>query len=721
MKKIWLVMCILLLVPAAIAAVILSTQLKVVSQIENENVEVLSNKTWKIYFSRKLDQKTVNSQTVSVINDQGEKQDIDINLSDDQKSIIVKPPESGYKARTGSYKLLLTEDIQSVNGRRLASQKEQLFSVELTLPKAESVAQINDHFLTLLGDKGRSKGFGLYSDASSAEDSSMESSGEGGQYSETNIQVEGVDEADSVKTDGQYIYRATDGEVQIVSAHPVHEMEVMSVLKFTHDFSPHSLFLHENQLVVLGHSYTENKKGTENKVQDISFPAYYQSVKAIVYDIENKKQPKVIREVEVEGSLTAARMKEGKVFMVTSQYPDIWMLEEKPDMDLRPIFKDTAKAESFERVDLKNINYIPESKDQNFTNIAVFDLNQNTKEAVISSFIGSGDNMYMSKDYLYIASADYSLMPLREESFEDFSPDTTIYKFKFEGLKAVMMASAEINGTILNQFSMDEHDGYFRIATTKGNTFNDSTPSANNLYILDENLNETGNLEDLARGERIYSARFMGDKIYIVTFKETDPLFVIDSSNPRSPKVLGELKIPGFSNYLHPYDENHLIGFGYDTRVEAGKNGSDPLVFTEGIKISLFDVSDMKNPKEKFTEIIGGRGTYSPLNYDHKALLFDKNKDIFAFPITVYENMKDNQYDSKFTFQGAYIYGIDVEKGFTIKEMVTHQDQDAIYEEWEDTIDRLVYINNVIYALSPNAISAYDMDSYRRINFVEIN
>ncbi len=717
-------MILLLLIPAAISAVIMGTQLKVVSQIDTVDAKVLSNKTWKIYFSQKLDHHTVNAQTVYVVNDEGEKQNVTLDLSDDQKAIFIRPPETGYEARAGSYKLLLSDDIQSVHGRSLTAQREQSFSVELTLPKAESVAQINDHFLSLLSSNRRSNKFELFSSSESVEESSMDNSGAaegGGQHSETNIQVEGVDEADAVKTDGQYIYRAANGEVQIVSAYPANKMEVMSVLKFNQEFSPESLFLHEQQLVVIGHSYTENRKSVEGYVQDTSFPAYYQGVKAIVFDIENKKDPKVIREIEVEGYLTAARMKEGKVFMLANQYPDIWILEENPEADLRPMFKDTVKSDSFERVDVKNISYIPASKDQNFTNIAVFDLNQKNKEAVLSTFIGSGDNIYMSKDYLYMASNDFSLMPLRQNSIDDFSPDTTIYKFKFEDLKTVMMASAEINGTILNQFSMDEHEGYFRIATTKGSTFNDDRPSANNLYILDENLHEVGNVEDLARGERIYSARFMGDKIYIVTFKETDPLFVIDSSDPQSPKVLGELKIPGFSNYLHPYDENHLIGFGYDTRVEAGKNGSEPLVFTEGIKMSLFDVTDMKNPKEKFTEIIGGRGTYSPLNDDHKALLFNKKKDIFAFPITVYENRKDKQYDSKYTFQGAYVYGVDLENGFTIKGKMTHQDNDAIYEEWEDTIDRLVYINNTIYALSPEAISAYDMDTYRKINVMDIN
>ena len=217
--------------------------------------------------------------------------------------------------------------------------------------------------------------------------------------------------------------------------------------------------------------------------------------------------------------------------------------------------------------------------------------------------------------------------------------NSELFKFTLNKTNVTFQSSATLKGHLLNQFSMDEHKGYFRVVTTEGNTWDDKKPSENNLFILDENLNTTGSVEGLAKGERIYSARFMGDKAYMVTFRETDPLFVIDVANPAAPKVLGELKIPGFSNYLHPLDDNHLIGFGYETVAEKNPQGGEPLILTMGMKISLFDVTDFHNPKEKDTEIIGGRGTYSQIQYDHKALFQHEERNLYGFPISIYDEI----------------------------------------------------------------------------------
>lgn len=187
---------------------------------------------------------------------------------------------------------------------------------------------------------------------------------------------------------------------------------------------------------------------------------------------------------------------------------------------------------------------------------------------------------------------------------------------------------------------MDEHDGYFRTVTTTGDLWDERNPSENNLFILDEDMKLVGSITGLAKEERIYSARFMGDKAYMVTFRETDPLFVIDVANPTKPQVLGELKIPGFSNYLHPLGESHLIGFGYETSSVVPVGSKEPIIQTEGIKISLFDVSDFGNPKEVDTEVIGGQGTYSPLVYDHHALFEHSEKNLFGFPVIIYEKRK---------------------------------------------------------------------------------
>ncbi|CAK4820236.1 unnamed protein product, partial [Aphanomyces euteiches] len=188
---------------------------------------------------------------------------------------------------------------------------------------------------------------------------------------------------------------------------------------------------------------------------------------------------------------------------------------------------------------------------------------------------------------------------------------------------------------------MDEYGGYFRIATTTGEAWrNDEQTTKNNVYVLNEALEITGKLENLAPGERIYSTRFMGNRAYIVTFKQVDPLFVIDLTHPQAPKVLGSLKIPGFSDYLHPYDENHIIGFGKDTVEMSNGNGGiagvgSTTAFYQGMKIALFDVTDVSHPIEMFKESIGDRGTDSELLHNPKALLFNKEKGLLAFPVTL--------------------------------------------------------------------------------------
>lgn len=269
---------------------------------------------------------------------------------------------------------------------------------------------------------------------------------------------------------------------------------------------------------------------------------------------------------------------------------------------------------------------------------------------------------------------------------------------------------------------MDEYNENFRVVTTKGVAWDERIPSSNSLYILDKDLKKIGQLEDLARGERIYSARFMNDRIYMVTFKETDPLFVIDGSNPEKPSVLGELKIPGFSNYLHPLDENHLIGFGHDTKITGGKGaGSQPVITTDGVKISLFDVSNTNKPVEKDTEIIGGRGTYTPLNHDHKALFIHKKKNLYGFPISIYKNKEGSQFESNFDYQGALVYKITAQNGIELQSQFTHQTENAIYEEWEDTIERLIYIGDHIYSISPKKVDAYHIDGFKKAGELELN
>lgn len=594
------------------------------------------------------------------------------------------------------------------------------------LPVIENKGQLNKYFYQIIKEEKQNQKFFTFTKEDKAmEESSMDNSASdtsskasGQEVSSTNVQVQGIDEADIVKTDGEYIYQVVDGRVNIISAKSAGKMEHVASIQFQKTFSPSQLFLDKEKLLIIGYSYSYETETAEKKIAtDSLYAPMNEMTMALVYDVKDPTKPTLEREISLEGYLSSARKIGSKVYLIANHFPQYWLLEDDDGVDLRPRYSDSVNKEEETSVSYDEIQYIPGSKEANYTTIAAFDLAEPTQEAKITTYLGSGGQLYMSKENLYLALTNWRSADEREEAF---TPKTMIYKFGVNQLDVTFQGSTEVVGTILNQFSMDEHNGYFRVATTEGDSWDESKPSKNHLIVFDKNLKQVGTLSDLAKGERIYSARFLGDRIYIVTFKETDPLFVIDASEPSNPTILGELKIPGFSNYLHPYDENHIIGFGYDTKLVTMEGDKEPRVITEGVKLSLFDITDVNNPKEKFTEIIGGRGTYSPLNYDHKALLYNRENGLFAFPINVYESVKGNEYEQKFIFQGAYVYNISLDKGFSLKSKITHMKGKELYEEWDNEIQRLVYIDAQLYAISHSKISSYSLENYQFISELKL-
>ncbi len=571
-----------------------------------------------------------------------------------------------------------------------------------------------------------------------------------GDYSTTNVQVEGVDEADVVKTDGEYIYQVNNDRIVVAKAYPADEMQITGVLDFTKDnFTPQEMYLSGNLLVAIGSYYEEIdvKKRLEPQVEDRMYikPHYNQknSVKAIVCDISDKADIKQIREVEIEGNYISSRMIGSVLYMVSNNYPNIYYAFDS-DLEIpTPFYRDSKVSEDYIKIEYPQIRYFPDSVESNYMMVAAFDTKKDEK-ANIHTYLGSGENIYVSNENLYVAVTDYkydaviynnkivspqldrrAIAPVYKDNRE-----TEVYKFSLDGSKMTYLNKGSVPGLILNQFSMDENDGYFRIATTTGDVWGTGeNVSGNNLYILDDTMNICGKIEDIAKGEQIYSVRFMGDRGYIVTFKTVDPLFVIDLKDPSKPKILGALKIPGYSDYLHPYDENHIIGFGKDT-IETSGGG-----FYMGMKLALFDVSDVSNPIQKFSEVIGDRGTDSELLRNHKALLFSKEKNLLAFPVTVAEVKDKGESDlnewgvpdyGEFAFQGAYVYNLDPEKGFTLKGKITHiSDEEYIksgnyYYSSNKLVERILYINDTLYTLSKGMYKANNINDLSEKGTLEV-
>ncbi|MFX4261690.1 beta-propeller domain-containing protein [Pelotomaculum propionicicum] len=565
-------------------------------------------------------------------------------------------------------------------------------------------------------------------------------------YSRTNVQVEGVDEADIVKTDGNYIYQVNKERIVIAEAYPPEGMSVVSTLSYADKaFSPAEIYVDGTYLVVIGRTinYYPPLYKVDTRIMPEMMPPYHyqgENMKAIIYNIEDKANVRQVRELELNGSYVSSRKTGDSLYLIANK--NIYYYPGREIDEPKPMYRDSAAGGGFVEIDYPDIKCFPDFAEPSYLIVAGLKLDSPGEAASVSSYLGSGQNIYASTDNLYVAVTSYNyyrgpVVPLREaEIWPSYDTSKTkVYKFGLDDGRLTYKSSGEVPGSILNQFSMDEHNGYFRIATTRGEVWRtDGNTSKNNVYVLDSSLNITGKIEGIAPGEKIYSVRFMGDRAYMVTFKKVDPFFVLDLQDPQNPAILGKLKIPGYSDYLHPYDENHIIGFGKDT-VEMGAKewGGDSMAFYMGMKMAVFDVSDVSNPVEMFREVIGDRGTDSELLHNHKALLFSKDKNLLAFPVRVMEVRSGTdsygqpwpEYGT-FSFQGAYVYNIDLESGFSLKGRITHlagEDYLKAGNYWYDSekdVQRILYINNTLYTLSQGMIKANSMGDLTELNKLEI-
>ena len=673
---------------------------------------VLSGQVFQASFSSAIAKDALVNGDVYVKDQQGKKVEADYSITSNGKSIEITG------LNEGSYTLHVKDKLG-------ITKTDFPFHVYKELPTVQSQAELKSHFemvKKLQNIQNENFAFNETTTEQSSSEESSDAKSDGG-HSTTNSQVEGVDEADIVKTNGTHIFSLSENNIAIVNIEDPTKMKEETKIRFGPDYYPMQLFLTEETLIVLAQKNTFHispYKQSSNETERMSMPMEAMTT-LLFYDISNPAVPKLQREIGTEGHLSGARLTDSTLYYVTNVYPNYWMMQEQEDTELRPYTFDSEKGETVTPLPYKDLSILPNSKEATYSIITALDVsNPEKNEVMTKGYLGGSEQLYMSKNGLYLTTSIYEEGTANSKMlWNPGSMDTEVFKFALDKTAIQFVASNRLKGHILNQFSMDEYNGYFRAVTTKGNSWDLNEVSENNLFILDEGMNLAGSLTGLAKDERIYSARFMGDKAFMVTFKETDPLFVIDVATPTSPKVLGELKIPGFSNYLHPLDENHLIGFGYETRVDTQSGSKEPLIMTEGMKISLFDVSDLSNPKEKDTEIIGDQGTYSPIQYDHHALFEHKKNHLYGFPISIYEQKDEKEY-ADFKQDGALIYEITPEKGIERKgNLLRPEVSGQLYEEWESSIQRIVYAGDTIYTIAMKEIKSYNMDTYKQTGLVK--
>jgi len=538
-------------------------------------------------------------------------------------------------------------------------------------------------------------------------------------YSTTNIQVENVDEADITKTDGDYIYSLSGTDVILTDVRDPENLKVVSRISSSSNVAPEDLILAGNYLVVIS-SDTSTRSSSATSVR--------------IYDITSKERPALVKSFVLYEPYYTSRCIDNKLYVISSGYL------QKEDNKIKTYYTEDFATKD---IPLDHIQYLTDVSSRKQTLISMVDLRKPHEDIHLNSYLMDISNSYVSEHNIYLFDQEYeydsytppisSLFGLKgaigpfdytENHTSSSNYTTKVYKFKIlEDGSISFDAHSKVEGKTINQYSFDEKDNMLRLALQDSN--------GSRIVILDQNLKEIGRTANLAKGETMYSSRFMGDKAYFVTYQTVDPLFVVDLSDPRNPRALGELKIPGYSTYLHPYDENHIIGIGMETEENVVRNSSGKVLRTTssivGMKMALFDVSDVENPVQISSTVIGDRRTTSAILTNPKALLFSKEKELIAIPInnfaedfsissssTSYDSIINSytSYAKPYLSEGYAVYRINTTDGFMLKGVITH-DNTTTTKYWRNNSKLLrgLYIDQDLFTVSENGIKVNDLDT----------
>ncbi|NCC75872.1 MAG: hypothetical protein EOM08_05500 [Clostridia bacterium] len=569
-------------------------------------------------------------------------------------------------------------------------------------------------------------------------------------HSQTNIQVQGVDEADLVKTDGRFLYVVANNRLSIIDARDPARMQVVSSLTFAANRETDAIYLNESILEIFLDPEHDRLTVLLAGYSPIQAGRTYTTTQ--VYDITNRSAPQLVRQFSQDGNYVTSRKIGSVVTVVTNEYKYwIWpMLDETVHGELSPelAFPATASSDTgagfdarsgprsgtgqdWQTVNPDQLTILPEGDPGSQTILASIDTVAVEKQPEILAAVGVNGTVYCSTENLYLFGMR-TVWPERTQ--EDglakdeiwpgpYETHTEIYRFSLAGGRITASGQGSVPGTVIGQYSFDEYQGYLRVATTTGQAWSGrADPSENHVFVLDQDLKQVGQVTGLAEGETIRSVRFIGPLGYVVTFRTTDPLFVIDLHDPRWPKVAGELKIPGYSAYLHPYGDDRLIGIGYD----VGLDGET--AFEKGLKVSLFDIADPTRPAELSTLILGSRGSSTELSYNPRSLLFSEAKNLVAFPALLTETTTDSRLEyGQPKFQGLVVLTIANDR-IVLRGGVTHADPTGpapdedpyLVYYGDDAIRRGAFIGNTLFTISNRQIVASGFDTLARIGSVEL-
>ena len=585
------------------------------------------------------------------------------NLSSDSATSSTKGSSS---IGTSSGKLASSNTLETATDYDEVYTYLQSYQDELD---SSSVTGSTDNGIVMYSTETADSGARTDSSSSSSDSSTASARAVDTSFSDTNVRTESVGEADIVKTDGSYLYtlKANSQEISIVDIRS-DQMKVVSCISLNENFQASEFYLSDQKLFVLG-----NMQNTQ--VDSDSKTLYRGSCTRIqTYDLADINNPKSIGTVDQSGYYHTSRFKDGYLY-VFSDYYIYDTITKKDYPSYVPLVGDNLLKQS----DI----YLPtnHAADQ-YLVVSSVSASSPDKAADQKAVMSENGEVYVSENNIYIY--EYTNSSILADNLAAKN-QTILRKLSYNKGKLSGSAQGKVKGYLNDSFSIDEYDNTLRLVTTVTHNVGSSSQS-NSVYVLDADLKTIGKIEDLAKDEQVYSARFLGDTGYFVTYEQTDPLFSVDFSDPENPKILGKLKIPGFSEYLHFYSDNLLLGIGMDT----DENG-----ITNGVKISMFDIRDPSDVKEvsKYTL---DQYYYSDVFSDYRAALVDPEKNLIGFPLSG----SANQY---------VILSYDKDQGFQVQ-----MQEEVNGNSYLGT--RGVYANEKFYVINGNAIEAYRMGDYVKID-----
>jgi hypothetical protein len=569
------------------------------------------------------------------------------------------------------------------------------------------------------------------------DEAGADSGAESDPFSTTNVQEPGVDESDVVKNDGTYLYLVKNDELRIVQASPVGSLAQVGRLALP--ASVDSLYLKDDTVVALSRAWpdwgwdgpiietggTGTATAPEAQSADVSTAQAVSSEPVLTFDggqttvtlidVSDRANPTVIETLTFDGGLASSRLIDNHLHLILTMLPVIpyeVTPEEIRAIPLEDWIPDYAAANGDGSSFVGDMAtwdafYYPANADgYGMTFVVTVDIDDPSAMFESKAISADAGTIYASTSALYVTDTDYDYSG-------SWRTDTVIHKFALSDDGADYVASGLIPGRLLNQYSLGEHEGYLRAATTVSSFSDFQSTSANAIYVLGEGetageLATVGKIENIAPGEDIKSARFIGDRGFLVTFKKIDPLFTCDLSDPTDPQLAGTLKVPGYSEYIHLMDENHLLTIGRDA------DDMGDFAWFQGVQLSIFDVTDFANPTLLHKELIGTRGTSSEAETDPKAFNYFTPLDALAIPIDLYEGDTSGPEYGEHTFTGLYVYGVTTADGFSLLGRIATQDvvDPSPYVWWPyDRYTRGVFIGDTVYAVTDSVVRAGPVDN----------